>query len=250
MDNEIVSTNGVTGTISVAGCAALGRRPPEVPQSVIQQNPLKNVVLNIATWNVRTMNPHGSMEQIVREAERLKINVLGIAETHWMGNGVETTPDGWEMSYSGGNTRYAGVGILIRRELKEAVTEIRPISDRVITMRMDAKPRPLNLVQAYFPTSASEEDEVKEVYASIQRVVDSIPGRERLIVMGDFNAKIGANHAHPACGKFGLGDTNERGEMLLDWMEANKLIAVNTCFQHRKKQRAHGPPQMGKPRTL
>ena len=55
--------------------------------------------------------------------------------------------------------------------------------------------------------------------------------------MGDFNARIGENHPHVSCGMFGLGETNERGEMLLDWMEASGLIAANTCFRHRTKER-------------
>ena len=54
--------------------------------------------------------------------------------------------------------------------------------------------------------------------------------------MGDFNAQIGANRQHMSCGKFGVGEGNDRGQMFLDWLSDNKLIAVNTCFQHRKNQ--------------
>ena len=55
--------------------------------------------------------------------------------------------------------------------------------------------------------------------------------------MGDFNAKIGENVSHVACGPYGIGVTNQRGELLLDWMEENSLVAVNTCFRHRMKER-------------
>jgi len=154
----------------------------------------------------------------------LKIDVLGLAETHWIGNGKEVTEEGWEIYYSGGQKRYAGVGLLIRRGIKEAVTEVRPVNDRVILARLDAKPRPMNIIQVYLPTTAAEEEEVKDVYTKIQKEIDEIPKRERLVIMGDFNAKIGSNKDHVACGKFGLGETNERGEMLLDWMENNNLI--------------------------
>jgi len=75
------------------------------------------------------------------------------------------------------------------------------------------------------------------VYTKIQKEIDEILKRERLVIMGDFNAKIGSNKVHVACGKFGLGETNERGEMLPDWMENNNLIkAKNTCFRHRLKE--------------
>ncbi|XP_037793427.1 craniofacial development protein 2-like [Penaeus monodon] len=55
--------------------------------------------------------------------------------------------------------------------------------------------------------------------------------------MGDFNTKIGSNKDHVACGNFGLGETKERGEMILDWMENNNLIAMDTCFRHRLKEK-------------
>ncbi|XP_037789964.1 craniofacial development protein 2-like [Penaeus monodon] len=108
--------------------------------------------------------------------------------------------------------------------IKEAVTEVRPVNDRVILARLDAKPRPMNIIQVYLPTTAGEEVEVKDVYAKIQREIDEIPKIERLVIMGDFNTKIGSIKDHVACGKFGLTETNERGEMLLDWMENNNLI--------------------------
>eukprot|EP00914_Ancora_sagittata_P034052 GHVO01068819.1.p1 GENE.GHVO01068819.1~~GHVO01068819.1.p1 ORF type:complete len:252 (-),score=25.77 GHVO01068819.1:1134-1889(-) len=182
------------------------------------------------------MTPHGSLEQITKEAKRLRIDVPGIAETHWMGNGREREGE-WELYYSGGDARYAGVGMMVTSRVKEAITEVRPVSNRVMAMRVEARPRALHFIRVHMPTSASEEEEVKKVYADIQKIIDNIPKRERLVVMGDFNSKIGADCQHEACGKFGLGETNERGEILLDWMESNGMIATSTCFQHREKER-------------
>ena len=51
--------------------------------------------------------------------------------------------------------------------------------------------------------------------------------------------RLGPIHCtrHTACGMFGLGETNERGDLLLDWLDDNKFFAVNTSFQHRIGQR-------------
>ena len=72
---ENIATNGVNGNVSQADRIALGWRI---------SNPLANKLLYVATctWNVRTMTPLASMEQITKEAERLRIDVLGISETH------------------------------------------------------------------------------------------------------------------------------------------------------------------------
>ena len=67
---------------------------------------------------------------------------------------------------------------------------------------MDAKPHPLNITQVYMPTTTHEDEEVLDINAELQRVVDRIPKKERLILIGDFNAQIGEGIVHPACGKF------------------------------------------------
>ena len=61
------------------------------------------------------------------------------------------------------------------------------------------------------PTTETEDDEVFSIYAMLQKVVDECPKKDRLVVMGDFNAQIGANRQHMSCGKFGVGEGNERG---------------------------------------
>ena len=192
------SRNSVNGSDNTAR-AALGRRSPEVSSFVIQQNPLNySRQLNVATWNVRTMNQVGSMEQIKREAIRLEIDVLGVAETRWTNNGKLVTSDGWEFYYSGGDTHQAGVGLWVSPKFKKAVTEVRPINDRLITMRINAKPQPINIIQVYMPTSTSEVDDVVKVYAKMQNIIECSPSNEKLIIMGDLNAKIGEDTEHPA----------------------------------------------------
>ena len=192
--------------------------------------------LNIATWNVRTMNEDGKLHQVRSEAERLKLDILGLAEVRWTSSGQVNT-DGWMFYYIGDDkVHHRGVGFLVAPKLVRAVIKVQPISSRVIVLRIDAKPQPITIIQAYMPTSEADEEDVLAVYATLQKAVKECPKKDRLVVMGDFNAKIGANRQHAACGSFGLGDGNDRGQLLLDWLEDNKLVAVNTCFQHRPNQ--------------
>lgn len=140
--------NGVNGTNgSFAAGAAPGRRFLEVSQTVNKRKPLDNRAINMATWNVRSMTLISSLEQVQREAERLRIDIIGIAETHWKENGKVTSSDSWEILYLGGNSRYAGIGFLVTARVKAANTEIRPIDERVMFMIVDDKPRPINILQ-------------------------------------------------------------------------------------------------------
>ena len=38
---------------------------------------------NIASWNVRSLDQPGKLDNVELEAERLKIDVLGISEVRW-----------------------------------------------------------------------------------------------------------------------------------------------------------------------
>jgi len=50
------------------------------------------------------------------------------------------------------------------------------------------------------------------------------------IVLGDFNAKIGEGKQDLLVGPHGLGDRNERGDVLMEWCEEKELIVTNTLF--------------------
>ncbi|XP_072027808.1 craniofacial development protein 2-like [Amphiura filiformis] len=58
------------------------------------------------------------------------------------------------------------------------------------------------------------------------------------IVMGDFNAKVGECQPDEEAimGKFGYGQRNKRGEMLLECAAQHKLVIGNTFFKKNKNR--------------
>ena len=44
----------------------------------------------IGTWNVRTLHQEGRTELFMREMHRYKWDIIGLAETHWVGSGTKT----------------------------------------------------------------------------------------------------------------------------------------------------------------
>ena len=54
--------------------------------------------------------------------------------------------------------------------------------------------------------------------------------------MGDFNAKVGADWEswNGTLGKFGLDESNDRGERLLNFCALNNLCITNTFFKQKK----------------
>jgi hypothetical protein len=65
----------------------------------------------------------------------------------------------------------------------------------------------------------------------MQSVLNEIPRKDVVILMGDWNAKIGKGEESETVGKYGLGSRNEAGERLLEFCEENALFIGKTCFK-------------------
>ena len=57
----------------------------------------------------------------------------------------------------------------------------------------------------YAPTSNAEEAEVERFYEDLQDLLELIPKKDILFVIGDRNAKVGSQETPGVTGKFGLG---------------------------------------------
>ena len=86
----------------------------------------------------------------------------------------------------------------------------------MMTDKFKIKEGMLNVIQLYAPTSAYSEADSDAFHDALQLHIQNLP-KESLIVMGDFNAKVGADNSDwvPTLGNFGLGKANNRGEKLL-----------------------------------
>ena len=55
------------------------------------------------------------------------------------------------------------------------------------------------------PTSNTEEAEVEQFYEDVQDLLEIIPPKDVLFIIGDWNAKVGSQETLGVTGKFGLG---------------------------------------------
>ena len=86
------------------------------------------------------------------------------------------------------------------------------VSERLIYVCLQAKPVNLTLIQVYAPTSDADEEEWEEVYKCLEELLECTPRKDAVIVMCDFNAKVGHQAVEKVCRKFGLGERNEVGD--------------------------------------
>ena len=51
---------------------------------------------------------------------------------------------------------------------------------------------------------------------------------QNVFVMGDLNAKVGCGKQSDVDGPYGLGETNERGDIWVQWCEENDQVIAKT----------------------
>ena len=92
------------------------------------------------------------------------------------------------------------------------------------------------VIQAYAPTSNAEEAKVERFYEDLQDLLELIPKKDVLFIIGDWNAKVGIQEKPGVTGKFVLGVQNEAGQRLIEFCRENTLVIANTLFQKHKRR--------------
>ena len=63
----------------------------------------------------------------------------------------------------------------------------------------------ITLIQVYARTNNAEEAEVEWFYEDLQDLLEVIPQKDVLFIIGDWNAKVGSQETPGITGKFDLG---------------------------------------------
>ena len=84
-----------------------------------------------------------------------------------------------------------GLDFFFHKDVVDAVLGCRPVSSRLISIRMRAAPFNITIIQVYAPISGHDDSEVDYFYQQLQETIDQTPKKDILVVQGDWNAKVG-----------------------------------------------------------
>ncbi|KAI5739387.1 hypothetical protein M8J77_018683 [Diaphorina citri] len=172
----------------------------------------------------------GKLEEVKDQMKKANLNILGICETRWAGNG-DFKSDEFRVIHSGGERRGRnGVAVILRGKWKDNVLNTYHLNDRILMIKLEAKPTNIYIIQVYLPTSRSTDEEVDEIYEQIEELLQLTENNSNIFILGDFNASVGAEQSQ-CSGKFGLGNRNERGTRMLEFCEQHEFIVSNTYFE-------------------
>ena len=198
--------------------------------------------LIIGCWNVRTLFDHDGRPErqtalVDKELERYDIDVVALSETRFHDSG-QLTEKNYTFFWSGkpaDEISQSGVGFAVKNHIANQLDEQpKPISDRIITMRLPLENnRFVTFVSIYAPTMTNEEHVKSEFYHQLQSVINETPITDKILLLGDFNARVGRDYNtwKKIIGRYGVDNLNSNGELLLSFCAENQLVITNTTFE-------------------
>lgn len=178
---------------------------------------------------------------IDRELKRLNIDIAALQETRLPGSGSLKEKD-YTFFWQGQEPhehRLYGVGFAIRNSLLSSVEAPSSGTPRVLSLRLTTSSGLANILSVYAPTLCSTAEAKDKFYEELEAKLQQIPAKEHLFLLGDFNARVGADHdSWPRCvGRFGVGKLNENGQRLLELCSFHDLCLTNTFFPTKPHHR-------------
>ena len=204
-----------------------------------QQKLLKcKQTIQIATFNVRTLNRIGQLPELTASAVEHKMDIICIQEHRYTHNEdikYHDTGNGWTLATVSAwknsvNATVGGVGILIGPRALKSLNNIERIQPRMMVATSNGNLR-ATIISCSSPTNVSEETELVAFYDELSSLERTIPKHNVVFIGGYMNAQIGKNGNN----KYSLQNTSNRnGQHLRDFMIENWLTYFNTNYQKRE----------------
>ena len=194
----------------------------------------------MGTWNVRSMN-QGKSEVVKQEMARVNTNTFGISELKWTGMGKFNSDDHYICYCGQESLKRDEVSFIVNEKVWNAVLGCNLINNRMISVHFQGHSISnvsfkITVIQVYAPITEAKEAEVEQFYDYLQDLLELTPKIDVLLIIGDWNAKVGSQEIPRVIGKFGLGVQNEAGQRLTGFCQANALVIANTPVQQHKRR--------------
>ena len=185
----------------------------------------------IATFNARTLRADEKCLELVKNFNQCKLDILGINDhkivhdepilMKELDQCMLITTSAWR------NASNAGVGILVSKDAETAISEVKPITNRILVVYFSGNPN-TTIVIHYAPTEGS--DNAEEQYSNLSNTINVLPKHDFIIELGDFNAHLGEDIARYTYHE----NSNSNGKLMHAHAIEAALCITNTLFQKRK----------------
>ena len=125
---------------------------------------------------------------------------------------------------------------MVNKRVQHAVLGCNLKNDRMISVCFQGEKFNITVIQIYSLTSNAEEAEVEWFYENLPYILELIPPKDILFIIGNWNAKVGSQKIPGVTGKFRLGVQNEGGKRLTEFCQRNTMDTANTLLQQHKRR--------------
>ena len=167
----------------------------------------------------------GKLEVVKQEMARVNVDISGIRKIKWTGMGEFNSDDHYIYYCGQESLRRNGVVIIVNKRVQNAVLGCNLKNNRMISVRLQRKPFNIMVIQIYALTSNAEEVEVERFYEDLQDLLELTFKKDVVLIIGNWNAKVGSQETPGVTGKFGLGVQNKAGQGVC---QENALVIANT----------------------
>ena len=206
----------------------------------------------MGAWNVRTLldrtgtlRPERRTALVAKELQRYRIDIAALSETRLADEGsLKEEGGGYTFFWKGkpqAEDRIHDVGFAIRTALLKNTPALPVgINKRLMKVRIPlSKIRYLTVVRVYAPTLTSPDETKEQFYEQFDQVIRSTPPSDKLIILGDFNARVGKDHNswESVLGRHGVGKVNDNGLLVLNKCAQHSLCITNTLIRMADKDK-------------
>ena len=160
---------------------------------------------------------HGKLEVVKQEMIRVNVDILGISEIKWTRMGEFSSNDHYIYSCGQESLRRHGEAIIVNRRVQNAILGCNLKNDKIISVHFQGKPFNIMVIQVYSLTNNAEEAEIEWSCEYLKDLLELAPKKDVLIIIWDWNEKVGSEETPGVTGKFGLRVRNEAGQRLIEF---------------------------------
>lgn len=211
-------------------------RSPREPQT---KSPPTEIY--ISTLNTRTLKNEEIILELEHALTKIKWDILGISEVRRNYEAITHRKSNMILCHGAAENSQYGIGFCIKNKWKNHIEEFKPINVRIASLTLKLNPQQkMKIIQVHAPTSESSQENIENFYKTLEDTIEETSDNKyQIIIMGDFNAKIGMKQQgeESIIGNSHYGNRNPRGELLVNFASQYQLKIGNSFFKKPEERK-------------
>ena len=135
-----------------------------------------------------------------------------------------------------------GVGLAAWNSLVAYINVPSSTTKHLMTLQLNTVSRPISIISVYIPILMASDNLRETFYDELRTAMHVIPTKQCIYILGDFNARVGSNHASwpHQLRHNGVTRVNENGQRILELHTEFDLCITNTYFCDNREKECHG----------